>query len=134
MQLLFNNRAVRENKIGADEHERGSGSSDHTLSNGNNDIKGGNSKGDGGESGDDGSQPPVGFWDKGLRKTRNGVFLQWGKTSEFLTYSVQRNILDVDLSSYNTFHCHTRNPLPLLGRAIQRRDEPELIGGFCRRF
>ncbi|MCJ1409247.1 hypothetical protein MMC19_003325 [Ptychographa xylographoides] len=88
MQLLFNNRAVRENKIGADEHERGSGSSDHTLSNGNNDIKGGNSKGDGGESGDDGSQPPVGFWDKGLRKTRNGVFLQWGKTTIILSTAI----------------------------------------------
>jgi len=39
-------------------------------------------KEDGGESGEDGPQKPVGFWHKGLGRTRMKVFGLWAGTSK----------------------------------------------------
>ena len=45
---------------------------------------------DGGEKGSASDSPPkpVGFWDPKLKKTRNHVFLLWGRTSKICALSI----------------------------------------------
>ena len=72
-------------KIASDDLEgENASASDHTLGsrqNGRLDEEK-QSEADGGESGDHGPQQPVGFWDKGLSKTRLKVFGLWARTSK----------------------------------------------------
>ena len=77
-------------KIASDDLEGDASASEHTMASRQNarlDEKE-QSKVDGGENGDDGQQQPVGFWDKGLGKTRLKVFGLWARTSKSITLPV----------------------------------------------
>ena len=67
-----------------------------------------------------GKPRPVGFWDPSLSKTRKSVLINWVRTSMFDCHSNMQRVPLTPWASLDSLHFHSRHPVPVLGRFVQR--------------